>query len=476
MKKILTFFLVLIMVITLIPAAVLTASSATNATVDITLPGGNTGEIQLAIDVMAEEGGGTVTVTGSRTNVNTLLKLTIPENVKLVWKAVYTGSPRMLELSGAGIFEIAEGADIQGMDDWIISCNASEAKDLKILVSGGSVSGSATAISGNKSNITVTGGALSTTGKNGCAIRTDVQGAGTFAGCAGNVMIDGGEILATGSNGVAIQTSYGNITINGGKITATGENGQSVYTGDGNIDVNGGTITAVNRAVNINGVHYGNFKIYDGIIKTTGIGSETVWVESGIIAVYGGEITAEGNNSKVLGARNQAIVYGGKVNAEGADSCAIYLPAGVGAYLEGTCIEQTFAIDARNMLVEVDAFKIPRSRHNKSTGITIILGEGTAVWDCTGERPVIILNPIMVGTPKIEWGEYTDKNELPEKGDINFDGKVNGMDLLLMKQHILDVPGKKIAEGTDAFWAADMNDDDKINGMDLLLLKKKILK
>jgi|GEM_PF-3654796 len=62
-----------------------------------------------------------------------------------------------------------------------------------------------------------------------------------------------------------------------------------------------------------------------------------------------------------------------------------------------------------------------------------------------------------------------------EKGDINGDGKVNGMDLLLMKQHILDVPGKKIDEGTSVFYAADMNDDDKINGMDLLLLKKKIL-
>jgi|GEM_PF-6994058 len=62
-----------------------------------------------------------------------------------------------------------------------------------------------------------------------------------------------------------------------------------------------------------------------------------------------------------------------------------------------------------------------------------------------------------------------------KKGDINGDGKITGMDLLLMKQHILTIPDKTIEPDTNAFKAADMNDDNKINGMDLLLLKKAIL-
>jgi len=107
-----------------------------------------------------------------------------------------------------------------------------------------------------------------------------------------------------------------------------------------------------------------------------------------------------------------------------------------------------------------------------ATTVAATTAAPTTVVETTTDDIEITTNDIETTTDDIE----TTTEFVLEKGDINGDGKVNGMDLLLMKQHILDVPGKKIEEGTDAFWAADMNDDDKINGMDLLLLKKEILK
>lgn len=63
-----------------------------------------------------------------------------------------------------------------------------------------------------------------------------------------------------------------------------------------------------------------------------------------------------------------------------------------------------------------------------------------------------------------------------KRGDINFDGKVNIIDLLLLKRHILLEQTSIWGLNGDAFKAANLDSkDDKLNIIDLLLLKRIIL-
>ena len=57
-------------------------------------------------------------------------------------------------------------------------------------------------------------------------------------------------------------------------------------------------------------------------------------------------------------------------------------------------------------------------------------------------------------------------NSIP--GDVNGDGKVNGMDLLRLKRY---VSGQNV---TIDEVASDVNGDGKVNGMDLLRLKRYV--
>jgi len=86
----------------------------------------------------------------------------------------------------------------------------------------------------------------------------------------------------------------------------------------------------------------------------------------------------------------------------------------------------------------------------------------------------ILIIATLLFTPTSIISSANTKPKLYHNGDISLDGNVNGMDLLLIKQHILGVNGKELT-GTPAFNTADMNEDGAINGMDLLLLKKVIL-
>ena len=63
------------------------------------------GAIQMNIDLATS--GDTITVTGGKTDVSGIETLNIPADVKVIWKATYTGlNDTALILKGAGTFEI----------------------------------------------------------------------------------------------------------------------------------------------------------------------------------------------------------------------------------------------------------------------------------------------------------------------------------------------------------------------------------
>ncbi|HHX13726.1 MAG TPA: hypothetical protein GX726_02090, partial [Clostridiales bacterium] len=73
--------------------------------------------IQEQINLVNSKGGGTVTVTGTRTvDADSMLTLEIPEKVTVLWKAAYPGSTPsynyLIKLTGDGSFEVGAGGAI----------------------------------------------------------------------------------------------------------------------------------------------------------------------------------------------------------------------------------------------------------------------------------------------------------------------------------------------------------------------------
>ena len=163
----------------------------------------------LAADINAVPGltatvnGSTVTVTGTATVTTTsdaALTINIPEGVKVVWKASLTGggSKYLLEPTGDGTFEVADGANI-----------VNDAGQEAIYCYGG------------KGSLLVTGGNVSTTKENSMAI-----------GIAGGWLLTmtGGTVSANAANSCAI---FGKnpVVITGGTVSATDASGYQLYMG-----------------------------------------------------------------------------------------------------------------------------------------------------------------------------------------------------------------------------------------------------
>jgi hypothetical protein len=178
-----------------------------------TLSGYTTVELQpsvaaLVADINAVPGltaaisGSTVTVMGTATLTSTsdaALTLDIPAGVTVVWAASLSGggSKYLLEPTGDGIFEVADGANIVNT-----ACQAT------IYCCDG------------KGNLNVTGGKVSTTGS------------GMAIGIAGDwlMTMSGGEVSANEASSCAI-FGKNSVVITGGTVSATGTDGYQLYMG-----------------------------------------------------------------------------------------------------------------------------------------------------------------------------------------------------------------------------------------------------
>ena len=77
--------------------------------------------------------------------------------------------------------------------------------------------------------------------------------------------------------------------------------------------------------------------------------------------------------------------------------------------------------------------------------------------------------PIFTGAPNTSGGSGSSGNT--KKGDINADGKIDSVDLLRVKQHLMNI---RSLSGNN-FNSADINSDGKIDSVDLLRVKQHLM-
>ncbi|MDF2804538.1 MAG: uncharacterized protein K0S61_4443, partial [Anaerocolumna sp.] len=200
----------------------------------------------------------TVTVTGISSMSNETLAITIPADVKVIWKAELSGNGNggkldLLRVDGQGSFELAENGSITVVDyDSVYDHNAIIAGEelFSILVTGGDInaySGHAIFASGENTTVEVLGGNINS--MKGDTIYT--------SGSNSVVKISGGTVNS--SNGASIN-SNGDVLISGGKID--NNKGWAIYAGDSvTVSGTGLVVSAQGTAIQLKKV---------GIIEITG--------------------------------------------------------------------------------------------------------------------------------------------------------------------------------------------------------------
>lgn len=164
--------------------------------------------------IAAADAGDTVTVTGSKTDANSSLEITIPAGMTVIWKAGYIGNSCIL-LYGDGVFEVADGAEVKIWDGDSISARYD---NVHVAVTGGLVEctmAGGDAVHIGTGGITVTGGTIK------ASVRSYGGAIFGYPG-SGAIVIKGGTVEADGSDGIAIYQEGGTVTVTGGTVTANG--------------------------------------------------------------------------------------------------------------------------------------------------------------------------------------------------------------------------------------------------------------
>ncbi len=277
----------------------------------------------------AVQSGKTVTVTGSVANATEPLSLSIDADVKVIWKAVLTGSANglvNLAGSGKGVFEVAKGGAISSSD--------------KFTIYNPSIS---------SCSIIVSGGKVDNTAKDGIAIRTKAANA--------KVSVSGGQVTATGMNATAISLggAGSKMTVSGGLVDvgANSESGNAIYSGGANVSitVSGGEVKAMRDAIRVAGAS-SVVKVSGGTIESNGplIGS----------AIY---ITAASANTAVN-------VSGGTIKAIGAEHNHAVCSDGVSTKVEisGGTAASKGTLGTVNIRGETSTVRLSGKGRVKNTG------------------------------------------------------------------------------------------------------------
>ncbi|MCL2477164.1 hypothetical protein [Candidatus Bathycorpusculum sp.] len=204
----------------------------------------------------------------------------------------------------------------------------------------------------------------------------NIDGGGIFE------VAEDGKIAATDKN--AIEAENGNVLVSGGEVSVIANRYSiAIFVKNGTVTVSGGKVSAVGNAPSAIEVNTGNITISAGEISvdTTGYYSYSSYAvsinTSGTIVVTGGSVSAISN--PLFGELNE--------------NYAIYLSAGIVAYLQGVC-NGKFDSSGKGIIVEVASLSIPSSYAGTNSGLTHKDGGdiNNVKWDFSGVNPAISFN------------------------------------------------------------------------------------